>query len=159
MRKFAKYAWILAMSLTAPSISATMLSQYPSGVDLTSWPTEWSALPSLNDGAEEARSICEHHPGVIDLLVTDVVIAQTGGKELVRQIRAFRPSVKVLFVSGHSSSDLVRDGLMEPDACFLPKPFMALTLEERIREMPGPGQRCSHRDQVADAIGFPDPAA
>lgn len=103
------------------------------------------------DGGNEAVSLCQAHSGIIDVLVTDVVMPVVGGRELAAQIRRIRPSIQVLFVSGHSLSDLLRDGLLEPGSNFLAKPFMALALEQRVREIAPPGCRRIQSPRAADA--------
>jgi CheY-like chemotaxis protein len=67
----------------------------------------------------EARDIAEHHDGLIELLVTDIVMPETTGTELATQLRAVRPGLRVLYTSGYvpNSSEL------PAGAAFLPKPF------------------------------------
>jgi signal transduction histidine kinase len=51
-------------------------------------------------GGEEALQICHSHQGVIDLLLTDVVMPGLGGRMLAEKVAQFRPATKTLFVSG-----------------------------------------------------------
>jgi CheY-like chemotaxis protein len=56
------------------------------------------------------------------VLVSDVVLPRLGGRELAARIRALRPGLKVLFVSGYVDAGFPADELDE-DTRFLQKPF------------------------------------
>jgi CheY-like chemotaxis protein len=60
----------------------------------------------------------------IDLLFTDVVMpGGFSGAEVARRARELRPSIKVLFTSGFTSSSLVQNGRLEPGVELLMKPY------------------------------------
>ena len=52
-------------------------------------------------GAAEAEALFDEHGDKITLLVTDVVMPQVNGRELCERLRAKRPSLPVIFVSGY----------------------------------------------------------
>lgn len=81
---------------------------------------------------DEALLLAERHEGPIHLLLTDVVMPEVGGRELAQQVRARRPQIAVLYTSGYSSDWA---GVNEPDAPFLPKPFTAAELIQKVREV------------------------
>jgi two-component system CheB/CheR fusion protein len=87
----------------------------------------------------EARSgrdgltLCETHPGKIDLLLTDVVMPVMGGRELADAALKLRPGLKVLFMSGHTDDVILKEGI-ERGAAFLHKPFTPLQLAEKLRD-------------------------
>jgi PAS domain S-box-containing protein len=89
-------------------------------------------------GGEEAIQLSETFPGTIDVLVTDVVMAGMHGGEVAERLRASRPSLKVLFMSGYTDDAVVRSGLVEAPTAFLQKPFDSRILATRIREVLGP---------------------
>ena len=70
-------------------------------------------------GADEALQVASGHPAAIDLLVTDVVMPGRNGVELVDRLRASRPTLRVLYISGYTELGVVRDGLLAQDAAFL----------------------------------------
>jgi len=75
-------------------------------------------------------------PGLgLDLLLTDVVLPQMAGTTAAREVRALHPGCKVLYMSGYTDDAIVRHGLLEEDAAFLHKPFMAGTLVRRVEEV------------------------
>jgi PAS domain S-box-containing protein len=83
---------------------------------------------------EEALAACERHAGAIDLLLTDAVMPRLGGGELARRVRAMRPGVKVLFMSGFTDSALVRQGVASGQVDCLVKPYSPNDLAQAVRE-------------------------
>jgi two-component system cell cycle sensor histidine kinase/response regulator CckA len=73
-------------------------------------------------------------PGKIDLVVTDVIMPELSGPELVRLLRCERPDLAALYVSGYAGEALQEHGLAQDDA-FLQKPYMPSVLIQRIREL------------------------
>jgi DNA-binding response OmpR family regulator len=69
-----------------------------------------------------------------DLVVTDVLMPEMGGEELVRQLRAARPEPRVLFVSGHPQ-DLGDLDVSAPGARLHHKPFGIAALLRGVREI------------------------
>jgi CheY-like chemotaxis protein len=81
----------------------------------------------------EGLKLCERHPGQIDLLVTDVVMPELGGRELAAAAVKLRPGLKVMLVSGHSLEMMMKDEVHARSA-FLSKPFTPLQLAQKVRE-------------------------
>lgn len=77
----------------------------------------------------EALQISGRYTGMIDLLLSDVTMPRLGGTELVKRLRADRPSLKALLISGRTSSEVAR-GNTSFD--FLAKPFLPAALKARI---------------------------
>ena len=75
--------------------------------------------------AREALPIGEHYEGQIDLLITDVVMPGMSGVELAEKLKAVRPDMPVLLVSGYGDSELLRRGLTADNTELLLKPFGA----------------------------------
>jgi CheY-like chemotaxis protein len=73
-------------------------------------------------------------PDPIDLVVTDVIMPEQSGPELVRILRQERPDLAALYVSGYAGEALHEHGLAQDDA-FLQKPYMPNVLINRIREL------------------------
>jgi two-component system cell cycle sensor histidine kinase/response regulator CckA len=68
------------------------------------------------------------------LVVTDVIMPELSGPELVRILRQERPDLAALYVSGYAGEALHEHGLSQDDA-FLQKPYMPGVLISRIREL------------------------
>lgn len=83
---------------------------------------------------EEALRLAQNHPaGMIDLLLTDVVMPQMGGIELTSRLGESRPDIKILLTSGYTDEALAcsPNGSMP----FLQKPFLPSALLSKVREV------------------------
>ena len=86
-------------------------------------------------GAASALEISERYTEPIHLLLTDVVMPQTGGKELAKGFSTLHPETKVLYMSGYIDDAIVRHGILEVGTSFLQKPFQPKALLLKIREV------------------------
>ena len=83
--------------------------------------------------AKEALRVIETEAGRIDILVTDVVMPEIGGRELARQVDRVLPGLPVLFVSGYvRDPESMVDGDGRP-IDYLEKPYTPMALARRIR--------------------------
>jgi two-component system cell cycle sensor histidine kinase/response regulator CckA len=81
-------------------------------------------------GGDEALQILERHDGPLDLLLSDVLMRGLSGPELAELVRAKRPGVEVLLISGFSEEGIAgSEGVR-----FLGKPFTTQALLEAVRE-------------------------
>jgi CheY-like chemotaxis protein len=93
------------------------------------------------DGPEGER-IAGAHGAEIDLLLTDVVMPGFNGCELYRRLSSQLPQLDVLYMSGYADGVVLRQGLLDPDASRISKPFAPLALAKRVREvLDGKGTR------------------
>jgi len=83
----------------------------------------------------DALLTAERYERPIDLLVTDVVMPEMGGGELVERLAARRPDLKVLYISGYTSDEVLRRGIQGATPGFLHKPFTSDDLMRRVREV------------------------
>jgi DNA-binding response OmpR family regulator len=60
---------------------------------------------------------------------------QMGGRQLAEEVKAARPRIQVLFISGYTETSIVRTGGLGKRETFLQKPFTPLALARRVREM------------------------
>jgi CheY-like chemotaxis protein len=86
---------------------------------------------------ESAVRLARDHGGVIDLLITDIVMPRINGLELAKTIQGLRPNAKVLFMSGYTDNRVNSSWVLDPNAPFLLKPFTAAALMEKVREALG----------------------
>jgi two-component system, cell cycle sensor histidine kinase and response regulator CckA len=83
----------------------------------------------------EAIEVAANQANGIDVVLTDVVMPQMLGKEAAERIRALRPGVKVLFMSGYTQGLLDRQGVVAPGVNLIEKPFTEKTLLAKLREV------------------------
>jgi two-component system cell cycle sensor histidine kinase/response regulator CckA len=83
--------------------------------------------------APEAIRIAEAYGPPIDLLVTDLIVPDMSGRRLAESIRAHHPGIRTLFMSGFTRRDVQHQGLLEPGAPFIEKPFTAPLLAASVR--------------------------
>ena len=83
----------------------------------------------------EALAVVEENLGSIDLVVSDVVMPEVGGRELAARLTLLDPALPVLYMSGYTGEDVVQRGLMDADAPFQQKPFTPDGLARSVREL------------------------
>jgi signal transduction histidine kinase/CheY-like chemotaxis protein len=84
---------------------------------------------------EDAVAMAKVYSGPIHLLLTDVVLPKQSGREVARQIRALRPEIKVIYMSGYAPSELFEEGAIEAGAGFLQKPCSIVEISGKIRQI------------------------
>jgi two-component system cell cycle sensor histidine kinase/response regulator CckA len=71
----------------------------------------------------EALEVFQSHQGEVDLVVSDVVMPEMDGPTLFEKLRAQRPDLKVIFISGYAEDAFRRHLAENEDFMFLQKPF------------------------------------
>ena len=84
---------------------------------------------------EEALQLLQTDPGSIDLLVTDIIMPQLSGRELITQLRHIHPPAKVLCMSRYTDRAFQQHDLIPRCQVFLQKLFTPSTLVSKIREV------------------------
>ncbi|MDQ7825131.1 MAG: response regulator [Candidatus Eremiobacteraeota bacterium] len=82
-----------------------------------------------------ALKLAEEYPDLIHLLLTDVVMPEMNGRDLMKRLTAMRPGIKCLFMSGYTSDVIARRGVLEADVHFLQKPFSVKSLARKVHEV------------------------
>jgi signal transduction histidine kinase/CheY-like chemotaxis protein len=81
----------------------------------------------------EAFAIINDHLGTIDLLLTDVVMPGTTGKDVAERISTVRSETRVLYMSGYPESVVASQGVIDQGIRLMSKPFKAEGLLEHVR--------------------------
>jgi two-component system cell cycle sensor histidine kinase/response regulator CckA len=84
---------------------------------------------------EDALLLAKLHPEPIHLLLTDVIMPGMTGRELAERLKQLRPEIKVVYMSGYSENAITHQGLLDPGVDYVPKPFTALSLAGKVREV------------------------
>jgi two-component system cell cycle sensor histidine kinase/response regulator CckA len=93
----------------------------------------YTVLEAIN-GADALR-IAADYAGVIDLLLSDVVMPEVGGRLLAERLTAARPETEVMFMSGYTDDDILRRGLLQRGQRLIQKPFTATALAHDVRTL------------------------
>lgn len=86
-------------------------------------------------GGYEALRIVREEKGDVDLLLTDVVMPELGGRELSERLLATYPDVRVLFMSAYTEDEVILQGVQVAEVNFLAKPFNLESLTRSVREV------------------------
>ncbi len=78
----------------------------------------------------EALDVMRRHEGVINLLLTDIVMPEMGGRRSAEHVMLARPGIKVLYMSGYSGAEqpAEREALIQ-------KPFTPESLARKVRDV------------------------
>ena len=85
------------------------------------------------NGAREALSIAARHIGSLDLVLSDVIMPEMSGPEMVALLKNIRPEPAVLYLSGYATDALVTDRVLPDAVTFVQKPVSARQLLEAVR--------------------------
>jgi CheY-like chemotaxis protein len=89
---------------------------------------------AANDPTDALR-VVERHGGPIHLLLTDVVMPGSSGRELADRLVARRPDIRVLYMSGYPGDAVVQHGSLPVGSAFVQKPFSPDGLARKVRDV------------------------
>jgi CheY-like chemotaxis protein len=84
---------------------------------------------------QDALALCRDHGKRVELLITDVLMPQMGGRELVERLQTQGHDMKVLYVSGYTDDATVYSDDLPPGTAFLQKPFTLGSLLDKVKEV------------------------
>jgi signal transduction histidine kinase/CheY-like chemotaxis protein len=73
----------------------------------------------------------------VALLITDLVMPRMNGRYLADRLAGRWPGLQVIYVSGYSDATIVRHGMLEAGTDFVAKPFTAVELTNKVRQVLG----------------------
>ena len=83
----------------------------------------------------EAICLAREHVGNIHMVMTDVIMPEMNGRDLVRRVLSLYPDIKRLFMSGYTSDVIAHHGVLDEGVHFLQKPFSTQDLALKVREV------------------------
>ena len=86
-------------------------------------------------GAAEAISLMDGREDAVDLLLTDVVMPESSGKDLFDHLVKTRPDLRVLYMSGYTDDVIGHRGVIDEGVNFIQKPFTVQALAARVRQV------------------------
>jgi DNA-binding NtrC family response regulator len=87
------------------------------------------------EDANHAIKVCASGERPIQAVLTDVVMPGISGVALVDRLRALRPGLKVLFMSGYTDRQIVDASTLNESAAFINKPFTPDGLGRQLRAL------------------------
>jgi signal transduction histidine kinase/CheY-like chemotaxis protein len=85
--------------------------------------------------SRKALILSDQYAQAIDMVLTDIIMPELNGPDLVRMLRQKRPALKALYMSGYANNAAAQIGVLKPDTSFLQKPFSSETLTHCIRKV------------------------
>lgn len=82
----------------------------------------------------QAMQFANQYQGMIDLLITDVVMPEMNGPQLAKQLTAIFPKLKTLYMSGYTANVIVHHGVVSEGVKLLQKPFSKEELATKVHE-------------------------
>ena len=83
----------------------------------------------------DAIRLASDYEGVIDLLITDVVMPEMNGRELSERIKHIYPNLNIIFISGYTANIIAHRGVLEDGINFVSKPFTKEAIASKIKEV------------------------
>ncbi len=95
---------------------------------------DYDVLEAAN--GDEAFTVAQSQSNrPLHLMITNMVLPQTNGRELAQLIRSIHPDTRVLFTSGHLAMELNEPGFLREQDSFMPKPLLPGKLALQVRAM------------------------
>jgi CheY-like chemotaxis protein len=108
----------------------------------------WHALYA-GDGVEALQLIEQRLPAVV---ITDLIMPEMGGLELVDAIRRKWPLVPVVLMTGHGSEELAIQALRHGAASYVPKTTLARDLPETVEQVLGAAQAGLQQQRLMESL-------
>ncbi len=89
---------------------------------------------TASDG-REALSVCDRERGSIDAAVLDVVMPIMGANELMPELKARYPEIRILLTSGYGEDEARRLSVAYPGSAFIQKPYTAQQIADEVERL------------------------
>jgi DNA-binding response OmpR family regulator len=84
---------------------------------------------------QDALQLDDDQIATVDLLIADVVLPRMNGRQLYERLQRHCPALQVLYISGYDREVARVHGVEAAAANFLPKPFSALALAQKVHTL------------------------
>ena len=88
-------------------------------------------------GAPEALELFTRNPRAFDLLITDISMPDMDGFQLTQQIKALRPDMPVIMITGYSEKTTHQETAARGVSAFMIKPFTKTELSKTVSDVLG----------------------
>jgi two-component system, cell cycle sensor histidine kinase and response regulator CckA len=83
----------------------------------------------------EVIAMAEKHPGMMHLLITDVIMPEINGAELAGLLVSRYPDIRILYMSGYTAEIIAQQGIIDVGVNFIQKPFSMEAFTIKVREV------------------------
>jgi two-component system cell cycle sensor histidine kinase/response regulator CckA len=87
------------------------------------------------ESGSQALKLAGKESHKIDLVLTDVIMPEMNGRELVNKLKAQKPDIKVLYMSGYPQETIITRGVLEPGTEFIEKTDVVGQIAQRVRQV------------------------
>jgi CheY-like chemotaxis protein/anti-sigma regulatory factor (Ser/Thr protein kinase) len=143
-----------APGTTAPTAEHTLLIVDDSAMDrhlagaivhkLAGWRATFAA-----NGVEALASIAQEAP---DLVLTDMLMPEMDGLDLVQAVRSRYPLVPVILMTAHGSEDVAIQALQKGAASYVPKKSLARDLGETLEQVLGAARTSRGQQRILESL-------
>lgn len=107
------------------------------------------SVDTYRDPTEALAHVRERRPAVV---ISDLVMPGMSGLELLAEIVAIDPSIEVILLTGHYSSESAVEAIRSGASDYLNKPIEAGVLREKVRQIVSHVQRRKHAGKLDDEL-------
>jgi CheY-like chemotaxis protein/anti-sigma regulatory factor (Ser/Thr protein kinase) len=108
----------------------------------------WQAI--FAGHGREALEVIERQPP--DIVLTDLLMPEMDGLELVQAVRAKYPLIPVILMTAHGSEDVAIQALQKGAASYVPKKSLARDLEETLDQVLAASQTNRSQKRIIDSL-------
>jgi two-component system, cell cycle sensor histidine kinase and response regulator CckA len=127
---------VMPQSAMPGSETILLVEDEPSILKLTKKMLEQQGYTILAASSpREAIRISKEYGSEIHILLTDVVMPEMNGRDLLKNLESIYPRIKCLFMSGYTSDIIASNGVLDEGVHFIQKPFAVQNLATKIREV------------------------
>jgi DNA-binding NtrC family response regulator len=125
------------------AISLLIIDDHPGSLDLLSTALAQPGLEILtaSDPEEGLELVRQHRPQIV---LTDLVMPHLSGMQVLEQIVEFDPSIDVILMTAHYSSESAVEAIKKGATDYLNKPISIATLRERVGKLLEEARRRQH---------------
>ncbi len=93
----------------------------------------YKILEARNGG--EAYMLCKKLDKPVDLVITDVIMPNISGTELIENLKTIWTDFKALYMSGYTKNEIIENGVLDENVPYIQKPFMPVAIAKKVREI------------------------
>jgi CheY-like chemotaxis protein/anti-sigma regulatory factor (Ser/Thr protein kinase) len=111
----------------------------------------WHAVFAAH--GREALDVLEHQlPPLPDVVLTDLLMPEMDGLELVQAVRSKYPLLPVILMTAHGSEDVAIQALQKGAASYVPKKCLARDLAETLDQIVSTSQVNRNQQRILDSL-------